>query len=118
MDMASLACQATVTETSGNANLTPLGPNLGVFIQELRIIMGGVVVESIPFYNRTEELMSRFQSFDKRVQQYDEGFGFHTGDRNGNNFVAKAIPAGTGKTVVWSPSICCLLYTSPSPRDS
>ena len=72
--MASLAVQATVSETSGAANLTPLGPNLGVFIQELRIIMGGVVVESIPFYNRTEELMSRFQSSDKRVQIYDEGF--------------------------------------------
>ena len=108
IDMASLAVQATVSETSGAANLTPLGPNLGVFLQELRIIMGGVVVESIPFYNRTEELMSRFQSFDKRVQIYDEGFGFHTGDRNGNNFVAKAIPAGASKTVVWSPSICGL----------
>jgi hypothetical protein len=108
IDLASLAIQARVSETGGTAPLTLLGPNLGCMISELRVYAGGVLVEAVPHYNRTEELLSRFQSHDKRIQQFDEGFGYLSGDRAGAGWASKPIPAGGSKTVVWSPSACGL----------
>ena len=56
LDMSTLAIQASLNEKSGAANLTVLGPNLGALFSEMRIYMGGVLVEQTSFLNRCEEL--------------------------------------------------------------
>ena len=67
IDMSSLALQATVTN-KGTAALTILGPNLGTMIQECRVYLGSVECERVSFYNRTEAMLQRFVSVEKRIQ--------------------------------------------------
>ena len=54
LDMSTLAIQATATEKGGVNPLNFLGPNLGCLLSEMRVYMGGVMVEHIPYYARTE----------------------------------------------------------------
>ena len=108
LDLSTLAIQAQVNEKGGVQALTFLGPNLGCMIQELRIYLGGVLCEAIPYYNRVEEMLARFKSHDKRIEDYDCGFGYHNGTRDGSSYVAKSIPADGSKVVVWQPSACGL----------
>ena len=72
VDMSSLALQAKVTNKNA-AKLTFLGPNLGTLVQEARIYLSNVECERVPFYNRTEAMLQRFVSTDKRVQLYEVG---------------------------------------------
>ena len=66
------------------------------------------MVEQIPFYNRTETLLRRFNSYAKNVQIFDEGFGYAAGGITGSDFVSTPIPAGGSRTVVWRPTACGL----------
>ena len=102
VDMSSLALQAKVTNKNA-AKLTFLGPNLGTLVQEARLYLSNVEVERVPFYNRTEAMLQRFVSTDKRVQLYDEGFGYNSGSIQGNNFVAAEFDNNESRTVVWRP---------------
>jgi hypothetical protein len=66
--------------------------------------MGNVETERVTFLNRTESLLSRFIPFEKRVEQYDLGFGYSSGTFAGNDMVAAAIPASGSKVVIWRPT--------------
>ena len=101
--MSTLAIQGKLTNGSGSAALTILGPNLGTMIQEARIYLGNVECERVPFYNRTEAMLSRFLPWDRRATLYDEGFGYSAGSQAGNDFVAASIGTSASKTVVWRP---------------
>ena len=63
------------------------------------------MVEQIPFLNRCETLLRRFNSYAKNVQIYDEGFGYAAGGITGSDFASTPIPANGSKTVVWRPSV-------------
>ena len=97
VDMSSLALQCSVNNESTTKGLTFLGPSLGTCIAECRIFMGNVETERCTFLNRTESLLSRFIPFEKRVEQYDLGFGYSSGTFQGNDMVAAAIPANGSK---------------------
>ena len=104
VDMSSLALQCSVNNESTTKGLTFLGPSLGTCIAECRIFMGNVETERCTFLNRTESLLSRFIPFEKRVEQYDLGFGYSSGTFQGNDMVAAAIPASSSKQVIWRPT--------------
>ena len=93
-DMSTLALQGKFTNNSTTQSCTVLGPSIGTLLQEARIYMGNVEVERVTHYNCTESLLSRFLPFEKRVQMYDEGFGYQSGSIAGNDFVADSVGAG------------------------
>ena len=102
-DLSSLALQCTFTNNSTTQSCTVLGPSIGALLQEARIYLGNIECDRVTYYSRTEALLSRFLSADKRAQLFDEGFGFSAGSLAGNDFVAAAVPASTSKTVIWRP---------------
>ena len=117
IDCSSIAIQAKVTNKSSTHVLKILGPNLGTMVQEARVYLGSVEVERCQFYNRTEGMLQRFESADKRAQIYDEGFGYSSGTQAGNDFVSASIAASTSRTVVWRPQalgICAQKNFIPS----
>ncbi len=103
IDLSSIALMATCHNTSGTHPLRFLGPNLGVIFQEIRCYIGGTQVEHVQYANRTESMLSRFQNVQKRIQEYDEGWGWESGSFNGNDFKATAIDANGSRKVVWRP---------------
>ena len=65
--------------------------------------LGGTEVERISHYNRTEALIQRFVSTEKRVQLYDEGLVWAGGSILGNDFYSAFVPANTDRKIVWRP---------------
>ena len=103
-DLSSMCLQCSANNESTTAGLTFLGPSVGTCIQEARIYMGNVETERVTYLNRTESMLSRFIPFEKRVEQYDLGFGYSSGTFAGNDMVAAAIPASGSKQVIWRPT--------------
>ena len=117
IDCSSIAIQAKLTNKSSSHGLVIIGPNLGTLVQEARVYLGSVEVERCQFYNRTEAMLQRLESSGKRVQIYDEGFGYSAGTHAGNDFSSAGIAANASKTVVWRPQalgICAQKNFIPS----
>jgi len=115
VDLSSLFMKATVTNKAA-AGATPtkrlvfLGANAGLWFQEIRVYAGGVMVDNVQYYNRTEAALSYMQSAFKRTQEFDEGFGSEvnaqgvpTGTQKGVDLRSKPIDGGESRVVCWRP---------------
>ena len=90
--MSTIGIQAKVPNLDSSNPLTVLGANLGCCVSEMNIYCAGVKGNKIQFQNRLETMLKRLIPWDKRVTIYDSGFGYASGDINGQ-FVLTAIPA-------------------------
>ena len=54
-------------------------------------------------FPRHEELLSRFMSHEKRLNMANMGFGISSGTMQGDDHVARPIPASSTRSVVWRP---------------
>ena len=104
IDMSSLALKATVTEMGGSQPLEFLSPSLGGAISQVRVWLGGTLIEQVDYANRVEGMLERFESWEKRCQRWEEGWGKKTGTNAGDDFTAEPILASGSKTVIWRPT--------------
>ena len=109
LDLSSLAIVGTLKNKSTLQPLTILGPNFGTCIQSMRLIVGGVIVDSVDYSNRVESMLGFMQSESKLKMDYSEGLGYVSGD-SATAFVSKPIAGGTSKKSVYRPKCLGSLF--------
>jgi hypothetical protein len=75
-------------------NLHPLNPLPATFFRRLRILCGGIVVEDIDMYNRVYNMVHTLLPFERRMNDYAEGFGLAEGF--GSSYNSRLINRGIG----------------------
>ena len=102
--------------------LHPLNPLPANFFRRLRILAGGQVIEDIDYYNRVYNMVHTLLPFERRMNDFAEGFGLAEG--YGSNFNSrlqtKAIGFDAGyesptvreKRIVMFPLLCGLFNQS------
>ena len=108
LDLSSLAIVGTLKNKS-TYPLTILGPNFGTCIQSMRLIVGGVIVDSVDYSNRVESMLGFMQSESKLKMDYSEGLGYVSGD-SATAFVSKPIAANASKKSVYRPKCLGSLF--------
>ena len=103
IDLSSLAVSCVIRNKSTTHPLQILGSGLGTLVQEMTVHMGGVQVERVPSYNRTEALFQRLMPWAKRIQLYDEQLGYGSGNVRGDDFISAEIPASDSREILWRP---------------
>ena len=103
VDLSTLAIQCNFKNNDTVNPMVVLGGNMGTLCSELRVYLGGTEVERISHYNRTEALIQRFVSTEKRIQLFDEGLVWAGGSILGNDFYSAFVPANTDRKIVWRP---------------
>ena len=76
LDLSTLCVYGTVKNRSAAHPLQILGSSLGTLIHSARLLIGGIEVDRCDWLNRTEAMLSRMQSEDKRRQDFSEGFWY------------------------------------------
>ena len=97
LDASSVTLSLQVNNHDGVKALKPLTPELACMIQEIRVILGGTVVETISGYNRLYKMLSQGLSVDQNRNNADVCFGLTSDDGNtGQAWVPVTIPHATG----------------------
>ncbi len=94
LDLQSMSLKATCVVGAASP-VTFVGPNLGTLISEMRVYLGGTECERTQHYNRTEALLHRLVSVDKRKQLANEGWGYLAGSDDGAQTAANGTGAWT-----------------------
>jgi hypothetical protein len=94
LDPSTIRVQYRLNNKDTAKNLHPLSPLPSIFFQSLRILCGGIVVEDIDFYNRVYNMVHTLLPFERRMNDYAEGFGLAEGF--GSAYNARMMNNGTG----------------------
>ena len=92
LDPSTIRVQYRLNNTA--KNLHPLNPLPSIFFRRLRILCGGIVVEDIDFYNRVYNMVHTLLPFERRMNDYAEGFGLAEGF--GSAYNARMMNKGIG----------------------
>lgn len=84
-------------------NLQPLTAIPHNCFSRMVVRVSSSLVEDIQYLSRTEEMLSRFMSEEKRKNMANMGFGLVSGTAQGNDHLARPIPPGGRRSVVWRP---------------
>ena len=122
LDPSTVRVQFTLNNKDPAKNLHPLNPLPATFFRRLRIICGGIVIEDIDFYNRVYNMVHTLLPFERRMNDFAEGFGLAEGYGSTYNqrLQNKAIgfdaayesPTVRDRRVVLFPLLCGLMNQS------
>ena len=108
LDASSLTISLQVNNLDGVNVLRPLTPELACMIQEIRVILGGTVVETISGYNRLYKMLSQGLSVAQNRNNADMCFGLDSDDaETGQAWVPATIPS-SGSVQVCHKIMCGL----------
>ncbi len=102
VDMSTFTLSATVRNNDQTNALQLLGGSLGCMMQEGRVYLSNIETERVSYMGRTEAMLERFLPWEKRVMRYNQGFGYESGNLEGN-FVSTSIDAHGTTKALWSP---------------
>ena len=119
LDPSTVRIMFTLNNTDPNGLfLHPLNPLPANFFRRLRILAGGQVIEDIDFYNRVYNMVHTLLPFERRMNDYAEGFGLSEGfgsfhnDRLQNRAIGfdagYESPTVRGSKIVMFPLLCGL----------
>jgi len=94
LDPSTVRIQFTLNNKDCPKLLHPLNPLPSNFFRRLRILCGGVVVEDIDFYNRVYNMVHTLLPFERRMNDFAEGFGL--ADGFGSSYNARLSNRGIG----------------------
>ena len=108
--------------------LHPINPLPANFFRRLRILCGGIVVEDTDFYNRVCNVVHTLLPFERRMNDYAEGFGLS--EAYGSYYNDRLKDRGIGfeagnelpvvresKCVLFPSCVVCLINPSSYPSD-
>jgi hypothetical protein len=94
LDASSVTLSLQVNNLDGAKVLKPLTPELACMIQEIRVLLGGTVVETISGYNRLYKMLSQGLSVAQNRNNADMAFGLSSDDaETGQAWVPATVPA-------------------------
>jgi hypothetical protein len=94
LDPSTVRIQFRLNNKDTTKNLHPLNPLPALFFRRLRILCGGIVVEDIDMYNRVYNMVHTLLPFERRMNDYAEGFGLAEGF--GSSYNSRLINRGIG----------------------
>jgi len=94
LDPSTVRIQFTLNNKDLTKNLHPINPLPSNFFRRLRILCGGIVVEDIDHYNRVYNMVHTLLPFERRMNDYAEGFGLAEGF--GSSYNARLLNRGIG----------------------
>jgi len=103
LDASTLTLSVQCNNTDGAKALKPLTCDLSCMIQEIRVLLGGVPVETLSGYGRLQHMLNQGLSVQKRRNNADICFGIHslgTDAVTGTHWVPETIPHSTGVQVM------------------
>jgi len=94
LDPSTMRVQFKLLNKDQTKNLHPLNPLPALFFRRLRILVGGIIIEDIDFYNRVYNMVHTLLPFERRMNDYAEGFGLAEGF--GSSYNARLLNRGIG----------------------
>ena len=79
LDPSTVRVQFKLLNKDQTKNLHPLNPLPALFFRRLRILCGGIIIEDIDFHNRVYNMVHTVLPFERRMNDYAEGFGLAEG---------------------------------------
>jgi len=79
LDPSTVRVQFKFNNRDPTKNLHPINPLPATFFRRLRILCGGIVVEDIDMYNRVYNMVHTLLPYERRMNDYAEGFGLAEG---------------------------------------
>ena len=103
LDLSTLMFTWDVVNKDNAKALQPLTAIPHCCFGRMVIRVSSALVEDVQYLGRTEEMLSRFMSYEKRLNMSNMGFGLSSGSFQGNDHIARTIPASGTRSVVWRP---------------